>query len=81
MPKQGKQKAWKRTKGWRNHGFACWDSEWEAYRSAATLVGAKSVNGWIRSWLNEAVRYERMNKLEGERVDRVAGESEDSGSS
>lgn len=58
-----RRKAWA-SKSWRPHGFACYTREWEAYKAAAELAGAKSVNGWIRGWLNEAVRYERANAKE-----------------
>lgn len=51
--------SWKKTPGWRNHGFACFDSEWATYKLAAETAG-KPVNKWIREWLSEAVKYERL---------------------
>jgi hypothetical protein len=56
---------WDKTKDWHNHGFACFDEEWASYREAAAAAGM-SVNGWIRSYLNEGVRFDRLTLLEDE---------------
>ena len=47
--------------------MAFWDSEWAEWQRAAEMQG-KSVNGWIREWLNEAVKYERLERLERDPV-------------
>jgi hypothetical protein len=54
---------WKKTKGWRSHSLSCWDAEWSEYVRSAQLAG-KSTNGWIREWLNEAVKYESIRQRE-----------------
>jgi hypothetical protein len=54
---------WGKVRGWRTHSVACWDAEWTEYKKAAGLAG-KSTNGWIREWLNEAVKYERLRQRE-----------------
>lgn len=62
-----KQARWGKVRGWRSHSIACWDSEWGEWQRAAQAQG-KSVNGWIREWLQEAVKYERLS-------DRVDGDA------
>lgn len=54
---------WHKVKGWHTHSVACWDREWSEYKQAAELADM-SVNGWIRDWLNEAVKYERIRQRE-----------------
>ena len=58
-----KQARWGKVRGWHTHSMGCWDSEWSEYRKAAELAG-KPVNGWIREWLNEAVKFERIRQRE-----------------
>lgn len=70
--KKSKLKGWAHRRGWRNHGFACYDDEWDAIREVAGLSGAKSVNAWIRGWLLEAVGYERIQiKEKNERYESL----------
>ena len=58
MPRR-KAHNWRRARGWRSHSVACWDAEWAEWCRAAQSAG-KSTNGWVREWLNEAVKYERL---------------------
>ena len=58
-----KQTRWGKVRGWHTHSMGCWDSEWSEYRKAAELAG-KPVNGWIREWLNEAVKFEHIRQRE-----------------
>jgi hypothetical protein len=55
---------WKKTKGWHNHSVGCWDAQWTSYKEAAAMSNAKSTNAWITSWLDEAVKYERLRQRE-----------------
>lgn len=71
LSKKSRIRSWAPRHGWRKRSFACYDREWEDYKSVAGLVGAKSVNGWIRSWLNEAVRYERLNVRDSGSYERL----------
>lgn len=54
---------WGKVRGWHNHSLGCWDAEWTSYQEAAASAG-KTTNGWIREWLNEAVKYERIRQRE-----------------
>ena len=59
-----KRSRWGKVRGWHNHSLGCWDAEWAEYKLAAELSNSKSVNAWMRSWLNEAVRYDKMQAKE-----------------
>lgn len=59
-------KPWSNDRSWSPRGFACYDKEWAAYKASAALSGSKSVNGWIRLWLNEAVLFEVANSKDRE---------------
>ena len=63
-----KRPAWRHNPLWKTHSLACYDSEWAEWQRAAEMQG-KSVNGWIREWLQEAVKYERLS----DRVDTPSG--------
>lgn len=69
MSRKKKARSWLQDPLWRPHGFACYDSEWATYQEAARLAGARSVNGWIRQWLAEAVLFERANARDREDLD------------
>lgn len=61
-----KQTRWGNVRGWHSHSIACWDAEWAEWKAAAEAAG-KPVNRWIRDWLKEAVRYDRLSDQDRER--------------
>jgi hypothetical protein len=60
---------WRKVRGWHSHSLACWDSEWESYKLGAQLAD-QSVNGWIRTWLTQAVAYEKLEAKEKDDLGR-----------
>lgn len=55
-----KPSRWGKVRGWHQRPLACWDAEWLEWTKAAEAAG-KPVNRWIRDWLKEAVRYDRLS--------------------
>ena len=54
---------WRKVRGWRTHSLACYDAEWQEWKQAAEMSD-KSMNGWIREWLREGARYDRLRQRE-----------------
>jgi hypothetical protein len=44
----------------------CSNEEWATWTETATATG-KSLSAWARGWLNEAVRYDRLQLREKDR--------------
>jgi hypothetical protein len=45
------------------HSLWCSNEEWAAWTETATAM-AMSLSAWARGWLNEAIRYDRLQLRE-----------------